>query len=71
MKLLSFIGQAYQALMIFDLEQAIRLFLSLPPHQQETPWVLGQVAKAYFAAERFKKVRYWVVLTLIGLIMSN
>lgn len=55
MQLLSCLGQAYQALMTYDLGRAVQLFQSLPPHHWETPWVLGQVAQAYFSAERFEQ----------------
>lgn len=56
MQLLISLGRAYQLLMKYDLGRAVRLFQSLPPHHWETPWVLGQVGQAYFAAERYEKV---------------
>ena len=58
MKLVSHLGQAYQLLMNFDLGKAVDLFQSLPMHQWNTPWVLVQMGHVYFAAERFKKVRF-------------
>jgi hypothetical protein len=57
-ELLLCLGKAYQALMKYDLGRAVRTFQSLPPHHWETPWVLGQVARAYFAAERFEQVSW-------------
>ena len=56
MQLMTHIGRAYQAMRNYDLGKAIRVFQSLPAHHWETPWVLGQVAFTYFAAERFEKV---------------
>ena len=57
MELVARIGHAYQALRSsYNLGEAVRTFQSLPPHHRETPWVLTQVAMAYFAAERFSKV---------------
>ena len=56
MQLLQTIGLAYQALSSYDLGTAVHRFQSLPPHHHDTPWVLSQVARAYFAGERFKKV---------------
>ena len=56
MSLLGQIGSAYQSLCTYDLGLAVQLFQSLPAHQQETAWVKGQIARAYFAGERFKKV---------------
>lgn len=56
MNLLEQIGSAYQSLCNYNLGMAVQLFQSLPAHQQETAWVKGQMARAYFAGERFKKV---------------
>ena len=56
MELLGQVAESYKALVTYDLGEAVRLFQGLPPHHWDTPWVLTQVAHAYFAAERFKKV---------------
>ena len=56
MSLLEQIGSAYQSLCSYNLGMAVQLFQSLPAHQRETAWVKGQIARAYFAGERFKKV---------------
>ena len=66
MSLLEQIGYAYQSLCSYDLGVAVRSFQSLPAHQRETAWVKGQIARAYFAGERYKKV---VSLVLNFLIM--
>lgn len=56
MHLLQQVGSAYHALCQYDLVRAIRQFRSLPPNHHHTPWVLGQVARAYFVGEKFKEV---------------
>ncbi len=56
MDLLCQIADSYKSLVTYDLGKAVRLFQDLPPHHLDTPWVLSQVARAYFSAERFKKV---------------
>lgn len=52
------LATAYRALCSYELGTAIRLFNALPSHHRETAWVKGQVARAYFAGERFKKVMF-------------
>ena len=56
MQLMAHIGHAYHALRSYNLGRAVRTFQSLPPRHRETSWVLGQLAMAYFSAERFEKV---------------
>lgn len=56
MELLCQVADSYKALVTYDLGKAVRLFQGLPPHHLDTPWALSQVARAYFSAERFKKV---------------
>jgi len=38
----------------FDLPKAVQIFRSLPSAQRETPWVLAQLAKAYYEAADYK-----------------
>ena len=64
MGLLEQIGSAYRCLCNYDLGMAVQLFQSLPAHQRETAWVKGQVARAYFAGERFKKVQSYIRTSL-------
>lgn len=56
MQLLAHLADAYRALVVYDLGGAVGLFQKLPPQHWDTPWVLTQVGRAYFSAERFKKV---------------
>ncbi len=56
MQLLRHLGQAHQALMKYDLGRAKTVFKTLPVHHLETPWVQGQMARAFFCAEKFKEV---------------
>ena len=56
MQLLQAIGTCYKALHSYDLLKAVKLFQSLPTNHFNTPWVMCQVGKAYFAGEKFKEV---------------
>ncbi|KAL5489547.1 hypothetical protein EMCRGX_G018652 [Ephydatia muelleri] len=55
MQLLQAIGTCYKALHSYDLLKAVKLFQSLPTNHFNTPWVMCQVGKAYFAGEKFKE----------------
>lgn len=55
MQLLQAIGASYKALHSYDLLRAVKLFQSLPANHFNTPWVMSQVGKAYFAGEKFKE----------------
>lgn len=44
----------YRAASRYDLSTAIETFSSLPSTQRETPWVLAQLAKAYYEAADYR-----------------
>lgn len=51
--LLESIGKAYQSLSKYECDDALTEFRSLPPAQQNSGWVLCQVAKCYFEKYEF------------------
>ncbi len=56
MQLLVKLGSAYQSLSSYNLGQAIEDFQSIAAHHSGTAWVTSQLARAYFAGEKFKQV---------------
>ena len=56
MQLLVKLGSAYHSLSLYNLGQAIEEFETIAPHHSGTAWVTSQLARAYFAGERFKQV---------------
>ena len=56
MQLLQAAGAGYKALQSYDLLKAVKLFQLLPANHLNTPWVMSQLGKAYFAGEKFKDV---------------
>ncbi|XP_064389846.1 cell division cycle protein 27 homolog isoform X2 [Halichondria panicea] len=55
MQLLVKLGSAYHSLSLYNLGQAIEEFETIAPHHSGTAWVTSQLARAYFAGERFKQ----------------
>ncbi|TVY71374.1 Protein bimA [Lachnellula suecica] len=58
------IGSGYFALSQFQCQEALHIYKTLPKSQQETPWVMAQIGRAYYeqaayadAEECYKKIR--------------
>jgi anaphase-promoting complex subunit 3 len=58
------IGSGYYALAQFQCQEALHIYRTLPKVQQDTPWVMAQIGRAYFeqaayadAEECYKKIR--------------
>lgn len=58
------IGSGYYALSQFQCQEALHIYRTLPRSQQDTPWVMAQIGRAYFeqaaytdAEECYKKIR--------------
>lgn len=59
------IGNGYYALSKFRCTEAIQIYKALPKSQQETPWVLAQIGRAYYeqasyaeAEKYYKRLRH-------------
>lgn len=48
LNLLKSLGTGYYALSRFKCEKALKAYSQLPHDQEQTPWVLGQMGRAYF-----------------------
>jgi anaphase-promoting complex subunit 3 len=58
------IGSGYYALSQFKCQEALHIYRTLPRTQQDTPWVMAQIGRAYYeqaayadAEECYKKIR--------------